>query len=54
MRFISARRGSKMNVGPMALLSNSDDDPNNNIDDCWEYAGVLLTMPTPGADDYIP
>jgi hypothetical protein len=46
--------GDIMDVGPMALLSNTDDDPNNPIDDCWEYRGILMAIPSPGVDDYIP
>jgi len=38
----------------MALLNDSDDDPDNCIDDCWEYSGVILSIPFPGAEDYIP
>lgn len=44
-----------MQVGPMALLDENDtDDPENEIDNCWEYAGAVLNLPFPGAEGYIP
>lgn len=41
-------------VGPMAFLNDAEDDPNNSIDDCWEYAGVVLCYPSPDSEGYIP
>ncbi len=42
-----------MNVGPMWLIEDSDSNT-NDIEDCWKYGEVLLSLPAQGAQDYCP
>lgn len=43
-----------MNVGVMAWFDDADDESEVGIDGTWFYAGVLMSIPSTGAEDFIP